>query len=230
MTQLDPYALRNIAVFASLDADELRTVLNLATPRHLSDGTTIFHEGHDADHFYLLLDGHVRVMRMNEEGEQIIVLHLHTGSLLGIAPALGRKTYPATAVAASDVFILGWPRELWESFSTRYPGFASTAYTTVGKRISEITTNMLGMATQQVEQRIACALERVAQQSGRKDGDAILIDMPITRQNIADMTGTTLHTVSRLLSAWEREGIITSARRRITVTDPAALARLSRQG
>ena len=79
------------------------------------------------------------------------------------------------------------------------------------------------MSTQQVEQRIASALLRLVNQSGRKTDDGIEIDFPITRQDIAEMTGTTLHTVSRTLSGWEDEGIVRSSRQKVTVTDPHAL-------
>ncbi|PIE06958.1 MAG: Crp/Fnr family transcriptional regulator [Rhodobacterales bacterium] len=227
MTRPDPVLLRDLPAFASLDTDQIRAILDLATPRQLRDGAPVFHEGHDAELFFLLLDGHVRVVRANADGQQIIVLYLHSGSLIGIAVALGRDTYPATAIAAGDVSVLAWPSTLWEVFAAQYPGFARSAYATVGTRIGEMTTNMLETATQQVERRVACALERILRQSGRREAGGIVIEMPITRQNIADMTGATLHTISRLLSAWERDGLIRSARRRITVTDPAGLARLS---
>ncbi|TIL38143.1 MAG: winged helix-turn-helix domain-containing protein, partial [Mesorhizobium sp.] len=83
------------------------------------------------------------------------------------------------------------------------------------------------MSTQQVEQRIAHALLRIVSQSGRKTPEGIEIDFPITRQDIAEMTGTTLHTVSRLLSAWEDQGIVRSGRQKVTVTDPHALMLVS---
>ena len=79
------------------------------------------------------------------------------------------------------------------------------------------------MSTQQVEQRVAHALLRIINQSGRKTGEGIEVDFPITRQDIAEMTGTTLHTVSRLLSAWEDEGIVRGGRQKVVVTDPHAL-------
>ena len=79
------------------------------------------------------------------------------------------------------------------------------------------------MSTQAVEQRIAGALLKLANQAGRKTEDGIEIGFPLTRQNIAEMTGTTLYTVSRLLSAWEQEGIVRSARQRVVVTDAHTL-------
>ena len=83
------------------------------------------------------------------------------------------------------------------------------------------------MATQAVEKRVASALLRMVHQSGRKVDTGIEIAFPVTRQNISDMTGTTLHTVSRLLSAWQKDGIVESSRKRIVVTDPHRLVVLS---
>lgn len=187
----------------------------------------MFTEGDKATHFHLLLDGHVRVVRTNADGEQIIVLHIHSGGLFGIAPALGRSTYPASAVAAGEIITLAWPVAVWPGFIRELPNFAGSTYGTVGQRVEEMNTRIMEMATQQVEQRIASALLRMVQQSGRKASQGVVIGFPITRQNVADMTGSTLHTVSRLLSAWERDGVIASARRQITVCNPHALVQIA---
>ena len=90
-----------------------------------------------------------------------------------------------------------------------------------------MNNRIVEMATQHVEQRVACALLRMISQAGKKEDRGILIDFPVTRQNISEMTGTTLHTVSRLLSAWEKQGIVESGRRRIMVTEPHQLVLLS---
>ena len=74
------------------------------------------------------------------------------------------------------------------------------------------------MTSEQVEQRVARAMLRLVQQSGRKTADGIEIDFPITRQDIAEMTGTTLHTVSRLLSRWEDEGLVRGGREKVTAS------------
>jgi CRP/FNR family transcriptional regulator, nitrogen oxide reductase regulator len=86
---------------------------------------------------------------------------------------------------------------------------------------------IIEMATQQVEQRIAHAVLRLINQSGRKTDDGIEIAFPITRQDLSEMTGTTLHTVSRLLSAWEKAGFVKSERRKIVVTKPHQLVLIS---
>jgi CRP-like cAMP-binding protein len=83
------------------------------------------------------------------------------------------------------------------------------------------------MATKAVEKRVAAAVLRMANQSGRKTENGIEIAFPVTRENIADMTGTTLHTVSRLLSGWQKDGIVRSTRKHVVVTDPHRLVVLS---
>jgi CRP-like cAMP-binding protein len=79
------------------------------------------------------------------------------------------------------------------------------------------------MATKQVEQRVAHALLRLINQRGRKTEEGIAVDFPISRQDIAEMTGTTLHTVSRLLTAWEDKGLVKGGRRKVTVVEPHRL-------
>ena len=93
--------------------------------------------------------------------------------------------------------------------------------------MQELHSVIADMATQAVEQRVAAALLRMVNQSGRKVPGGIEITFPITRATVSEMTGTTLHTVSRLLSAWERDGIVASTRKHITVTDPHRLVLLS---
>jgi CRP-like cAMP-binding protein len=83
------------------------------------------------------------------------------------------------------------------------------------------------MSTQQVEQRVAHALLRLAKQSGKKLDRGIEIDFPISRQDIAQMTGTTLHTVSRILSGWEQRGLVESGRQRIILRDPHGIVVLA---
>ena len=79
------------------------------------------------------------------------------------------------------------------------------------------------LATKRVERRVARALLRLASQAGRRLEDGLLIDLPLSRQGIAEMTGTTLYTVSRLISEWERYGILIAGRERLVIRDPRAL-------
>lgn len=227
MSKLDESLLSDLPPFSRLTRPQIRTVLDHAVSRRYDEGTAIFSEGHDADRFYLLLDGYLRVVRTTPGGDQIIVLHVSPGQLFGIAPALQRDTYPATAIAAAESIALSWPVRLWSDFTAQYEGFATESYKTLGQPLGQIQETLTELATQAVEKRVACALLRMVTQSGRKTPDGIEIAFPVTRQNISDMTGTTLHTVSRLLSAWEKDGVVQSTRKHIVVTDAHRLMVLS---
>src|SRR5215831_9548126 len=87
----------------------------------------------------------------------------------------------------------------------------------------EAQARVLEISSEQVEQRVAHALLRLAKQAGRKTEAGIEIDFPISRQDVAEMTGTTLHTVSRILSAWEQQGLVEGGRQRIVLRNPHGL-------
>jgi CRP-like cAMP-binding protein len=223
MNKLDESLLLPLPPFSKLERSQIRTILDQATSRRYDEGAAIFNEGAEADRFFMLLDGTMRVVKITPDGEQVTSVHIPPGQLFGIAAALGHKRYPATAVAASEVLVLSWPTTLWPTFIADYPGFATETYRTVGARVAEMNTRIVEMSTQHVEQRIARALLRLVNQSGRRTPEGIEISFPITRQDVSEMTGTTLHTASRLLSAWERDGLVSSKRKKIVVCDPHRL-------
>ena len=209
--------------FAGLDERDLDAVLARARSSRFPKDSEVFSQGEDASSFFLLLSGHIRVVRTSPEGHQVIARYINEGELLGIAVAMGRTTYPASAVAAVDCVVLTWPNTAWPEIQARAPAFGASAYQTIGARLQESQAQVMEMSTQQVEQRIAHALLRIVSQSGNKTPEGIEIDFPITRRDIAEMTGTTLHTVSRLLSAWEDEGIVKGSRQKVVVSDPHGL-------
>ena len=227
LKKLDESLLTDLPPFRRLTRPQIREILDAAQALRFDPGVAVFSEGEAVERFFLLLDGHIRVIRTTPGGDQIIALHIAPGQLFGIGAALGRTTYPATAMTADDCIALCWPNQLWPDFISRYNGFATETYKTVGERVGEMNNRIVELATQQVEQRVACAILRLINQMGQKVEGGIEVGFPITRQNISDMTGTTLHTVSRLLSAWERDGIVMSERRKITVTAPHRLVMLS---
>lgn len=220
---LDRSLISGLATFEGLSAEEQDAVLAEARSGHYPKGSTIFAQEEEAHSFFLLLAGHIRVVRTTPEGEQVIARYIAEGELFGIAPAIGRTTYPANAIAAVDCVALAWPTRLWSDFATKYPPFTTNTYATVGRRLQETQQRVVEMSTEQVEQRVAHTILRLIKQAGRKTPDGIEIDFPITRQDIAEMTGTTLHTVSRLLSAWENEGLVVGGRQKVTVSDPHGL-------
>jgi len=161
MNRLDESLLAPLPPFSRLERPQIRAILDRATSRRFDEGQSVFTEGAAAEWFFLLLDGTIRVVRITEGGEQVTALHIPPGQLFGIASALGRDTYPATALAASETLTLCWPVLLWHDFVAQYPGFASETYKTIGARVNEMNTRIVELSTQHVEQRIARALLRL---------------------------------------------------------------------
>jgi CRP-like cAMP-binding protein len=226
---IDRSLVANLPLFAGLDVAELDAILSEARTARYAKNAAVFEQGEDAHSFFVLLHGHVRASKMTSAGEQVVVRYVAPGEVFGVAKAIGLTRYPATATAVDDSVALVWPSAAWPRLVTQHPALANNALQTVGARLQETHTRVIEMSTQQVERRVAHALLRLAKQAGRKVEHGVEIDFPISRQDIAEMTGTTLHTVSRTLSAWEQHGLIESGRQRIVLRDPHRLFQLAEQ-
>lgn len=221
--KIDRTVIKTLPLFDRMPDDELDRLLHHATSRRVPQGEAIFEQGQAATSFYLLLHGRLKVTQVTSDGQQIIVRVVHPGDLFGFAKALQRSDYPGTAIAAAESVTLSWPTDLWPNFVERNPRLAVSAMQTIGQRLEEAHARIREMSTEEVERRVAHTILRLARKAGRKEDGGIRIDFPISRQDIAEMTGTTLHTVSRILSAWESRGLVEGGRQKLLVRDETAL-------
>jgi|TARA_R110002012_G_scaffold147947_2_gene306581 CRP/FNR family transcriptional regulator, nitrogen oxide reductase regulator len=222
--KIDKSLVRELALFEKMSDESLDKILTHSLSRRVPPGEAVFEQGAAATHFFLLLHGRLKVTQVTADGQQIIVRVVHPGDLFGFARALQRSDYPGTAIAAVDSVALSWPTQMWPDFIDHHPRLAVSAMQTIGQRLEEAHTRIREMSTEEVERRVAHAVLRLAKQAGRAEANGIRIDFPITRQDIAEMTGTTLHTVSRILSAWEGRGIVEGGRQKLLVRDLEALS------
>lgn len=223
MAQIDSSLVADLPLFAGLSTADLDAIVSEARSVRVAKNNPVFEQGEDAHSFFVLLHGHVRASKTTPAGEHIVVRYVATGETFGVAKAIGLQHYPATATAVDDCIVLAWPSTTWPRLIEKFPTLATNTLQTVGTRLQETHTRVVEMSTEQVEKRIAHALLRLVNQSGRKVEQGVEIDFPISRQDIAQMTGTTLHTVSRTLSAWENEGLVESRRQKIVVREPHKL-------
>jgi CRP-like cAMP-binding protein len=223
MATVDPSLVADLPLFAGFNTEELGDILREARSVRFAKNSAVFEEGQDAHSFFVLLHGHLRATKTTPAGEQVVVRYVGPGETFGVAMAIGLPRYPATATAVDDSIVLAWPSATWPRLVAKFPALATNTLQAIGSRLQETHTRVVEISTQQVEQRVAHALLRLAKQSGRKVEHGIEIDFPITRQDIAQMTGTTLHTVSRILSNWQNRGLIESGRQRIVLREPHKL-------
>ncbi len=226
-SSLDRSLIAEFEAFRSMSADELDAVIAVAQPRRLPEGTAAFEQGQAATEFFALLNGRLRVVQTTPEGQQVVIRHINAGQLFGLGKAMKRPDYPATAVAVVESLALAWNDVHWEEFISLNAGFAITALQTVGQRLQDAQERIRELATEEVERRIARGVLRLVNQAGRKTDAGIEIDFPVTREDIANMSASTLHTVSRTIARWQQLGIVASTRKHITVRDAHRLALLA---
>jgi CRP-like cAMP-binding protein len=229
MAQLDRSLIAGSPTFAGMAPEALDEILAQAAPIRLPKGEAAFRQGDPAEKFFLLLHGRLRVTRLNPQGQQMVVRFIAPGDMFGVAMAIQVEAYPGTATAAVDSLALTWPNAVWSDLLARHPSLAVKTMQSLGARLQDSQKRILDLSTQQVEQRIAGAVLQLAQQAGRKTDDGLLIDFPLSRQDLAEMIGATLHTVSRTLSAWEEMGLVECGRQRVVVLDMPGLQLLAKK-
>ena len=227
MPNLDHKLIQALPVFSAMSEAELDSVIAHAKAQRVQKGTAVFQQGKIAKAFFVLLNGRLKVVKTTPRGQQMIIRFVNPGDIFGIAKALRREDYPATATAIVDSVTLTWPNEIWDDFMASHPAFAVNVMGTMGARLQEAHTRIKELATEEVEPRVAHTVLRLINQSGRKTDEGVLVDFPITQQELAEASGTTLHSVSRTLSAWENAGLVSVGRRKIVVRDAKALSALA---
>ena len=218
-----PDGLGRVPLFASLSPAALRDVVHEAHVREVPQAASFFREGDPAAAFFVIQTGSVKLTQVTAEGHQVVLRLIGQGEAFGGVAAFGGVTYPVTAEAVTDVVALEWPGATMAQLMERYPALALNALRFVAARLHELQVRYRQLATETVERRVARALVRLVQQAGRRVEGGVLIDLPLTRDDVAQMTGTTLYTVSRIISRWEAAGTLEAGRQRIVIRDPHAL-------
>ena len=221
--------LRQCRYFAGLSAATLAAAAATAQRRCVAGGEFFFHQGAIANHFYVLIAGHARLSQLTPEGRQIILGLAVPHHEIGIIAAIEGAVYPLDLQAVQDCEALVWDRAALSALLEAHPLLALRALRMVSGRFVELQDRYRELATERVERRIARALLRLVAQLGRPVQTGVTVAAPLARQDLAELTGTTLYTVSRILSAWEAQGIIESGRERVTLCDAARLARIAEE-
>lgn len=214
-------------LLTGLSPAETERVRGAARLQQKRSGEIIFLQGDPADAVYSINNGRVRLSQVTAEGSQILLRVIGPGTVFGAIALAKVETFPVTAEAADDCALLVWPKAALMSLIEQIPKLALNALQLMAGHVVEFQDRFREMATQRVERRLARTLLRLASQTGRKTDEGVLIDMALTRQDLAEMTGTTLFTVSRILSQWESQGLVRSGRELVVIRYPHGLVKIA---
>jgi CRP-like cAMP-binding protein len=220
-------AVRKVAVFSNATEDDIRAIARLGIQRAVEEDSYFFFQGEKANYLHILLSGRAKLCTISADGQQVNLRTLVPNQLFGAVGAVdANATYPACAQALEDSSSLAIASSDFAHMLKKRPHLSFGLMRLMTGYIQEMQERYRELATERVEQRVARALLRLAAQSGKRTEQGS-IDLTFSRQDLAEMTGTTLYTVSRSLSAWEKQGIISTGRERVTVLDPHGLVRIA---
>lgn len=221
-TDAERLLIQQSKIFAGLSAAAIATVLDAARCYRVGRGGLYFNQGEPADAFYVVLHGRVRLAQLSPAGQQIVLHHFGPGDVMGAIVLFSNTVYPVSAAALTDSAALGWQRETTLALMEQFPRLAINGLELVSIRFLELQNRYRELATERVERRIARALLRLSRQS---NGHAASAPPQIhaTRQEIAELSGTTLYTVSRICRGWEARGLLETGRKRFVILDPDEL-------
>lgn len=210
-------------IFSGLGPEDLARVAASFRSRPFERGHQLFREGEPATVYYLVGEGQVKIVQTSPEGLEVILHIFGPGEIIGALPTLGEGAYPGSAIALTDGLAFSIDSEDFDDILQRHPSVTVRLLRFATEVLQASHVRLRELATQRVEQRIARTIARLASQTGVKTEEGVTLSTPLSRQDLANLTGTTLFTVSRTLKAWERKGILRSSRNRLTVLNPHAL-------
>ena len=215
-----------ISLFKDLPDETLAFALESAFTRKVAADEFMFFQGDPARVSYVLLHGYIKLIQTTPKGEQVIMRYVSPGEEFGIIAVLREMNYPVTAQAVMDSEVAGWDDETLRELMLE-PQIALNGMKILATRVQEFQQRTQELATERMERRIARALLRLAQQSGKKVPEGVHIDLRLTRQDLAELTGTSMYSVSRTLSQWESLGLIVCSREQVTICLPHELVRIA---
>jgi CRP/FNR family transcriptional regulator len=213
--------------FRRLSEVDLERLAAIAISRAYDRGDVVFSEGDAPTYLHSIASGRVKMVKRMPSGKEVILEIMGPGDPLGAVVAYEGRPYPATAVALEPVQALLLPRSELFAMLERHPSVVRGFLSGMARRIVELTQRIPEVAGGRVETRFALLFLKLAENLGRPEAEAIHIPLPLSRQDLADLTGTTLETSIRVMSRWGKEGTVVTAPDGFRIEDRQVLERLA---
>jgi CRP-like cAMP-binding protein len=191
--------------------------------RTIAPASVIFAEGDPASSFFVVLSGSVKLAQLTEDGDAVVFRLLAPGDAFGTASVLDTGQYPVSAVAVTAVSVCEWAAAAMRGYLEQDARLSLNVLRSVSERLQALRLQYRQLATENVERRVARAILKLVHQSGTRVEDGVLLDLPLSREDLAQLTGTTVFTASRIVSRWEASGVLRVERRRLVIRHPDTL-------
>jgi CRP-like cAMP-binding protein len=215
---------QRFALFADISPQDRALIVAAARERVFSRGQIIHIEGDDMRQVVLLTSGYAKMVQCGQNGTAVILRLCGPGDLVGTLGVTMQARYRSTPQAIASSTALVWERDVFESLSKRFPSLRLNVAYILYKQLEDMEDRFREISTERVAPRLGRQIFRLVEQVGIPSNSSIEINL--TREELAQLIGTSLFTVSRLLSEWDRQGIVTTRREGFSVDNLKALAEL----
>jgi CRP/FNR family transcriptional regulator len=211
-------ALAEIPMFHELAPALRARVARFATLENLEKAAVLWNAGDDASALTVVVSGRVKVVRHAEAGDVILEI-FGPGEAVGVVAVYHQIPYPATAIALEPSTLLRLPRRDWFDLLESDPGFTRAVLLAMTRLNMALTRKLAGMHGTRVPARIATLFLSLAARMGRETTEGVEIPLALSRQEIAELVGTTAESAIRVMSRWNREGLLLTERERFLIPD-----------
>ena len=218
--------LKKSLFFSSLSESSLKEISRFFSEEKYQRDDYIFFEGDLPEWLYIVMEGRVKLLKHSDTGKDIILQIYSPGDMFGEVSLFDRKPYASSSQAMEPSSILKMPRKDFFLFFGRHPFVATEMILELGRQLGDAQTTIKSLAVDRVEQRIAHILLKLAGKVGVSEKGGIMINLPLTRQDLADMAGTTVETAIRVMSRFTKSKVIKPADGKIFLLNPQALERI----
>lgn len=213
------FDIRQVPIFSAFSASEAKEISPYLVPARFRKKETIFSEGDPPDWLYVVKKGKVKITKLSQGGKEIILEIIAPVDFFGGVAVMRGFPYPANAVAMEETEVLKISRKNLLNIMDRFPSLMYCMATNIGDRIKGSHEALKSIALEKVESRIASLLIKLADKAGEKSEDGLLINMRLTKQDLAEMVGTTVETSIRTMSKFSKAGILASKSGKIVIRD-----------
>ena len=216
-------ALRQSVLFRRLKPDDRQRLASVATVRTFEKGASLFIEGDESDLMYTILTGRVKVFKTTPRGTDVILELFGPGDPVGAVAVYESRPYPASALALEPTSCLLIPRQAFFSLLEGYPTMVRGLLVGLTHRLVELTNRLTELSGGRIEGRLARFFLKLGTDIGQRRDDGVFIPLVLSRQELADMIGTTIETSIRTMSRWGKDGVVRTDKDGFVIVDRAAL-------